>query len=79
MKGIINSLKWLINFLKTIFEIISTILETIATAFRYLITIVDLVIDTIGTLPTWLVAFAMITLSISIVYFIIGRNTGKSE
>lgn len=79
MKGIINSFKWLINFFKTIFNIISTIFETIATAFRYLITIVQLAIGTINTLPTWLKAFALITLSISIVYFIIGRQTGKSD
>lgn len=79
MKGLINSFKWIIDFFKTIFGIISSIFKTIETAFNYLITIIDLVIDTIGTLPIWLVAFAMITLSISIVYFIIGRNTGKSD
>lgn len=79
MSGIINSFKWIINFFKTIFSIISTIFETIATAFNYMITIVQLSFTTIATLPTWLKAFAIITISISIVYFIIGRDTGKSE
>lgn len=79
MSGIINSFKWIINFFKTIFSLISSIFETIATAFRYLITIVQLVITTIATLPNWLKAFALITLSISIIYFIIGRETGKSD
>lgn len=79
MKGIINSFKWIITFFKTIFSIISTIFETIVTAFNYLIKIVQLVVTTAATLPTWLTSFAMITLAISIVYFIIGRNTGKSD
>ena len=79
MKGVINSFKWLINFFKTIFSLISSIFKTIATAFEYLITIVQLVITTIATLPEWVKAFALITLSISIIYFIIGRQTGKSD
>lgn len=79
MKAVINGFKWIITFFKTIFSIISTIFETIATAFTYLITIIQLVIGTIATLPNWLKAFALITLSISIVYFIIGRQTGKSD
>lgn len=79
MNGIINSFKWIINFFKTIFNIFSTIIETITTAFRYMLTIIDLCIDTIATLPIWLKAFALITMSISLLYFIIGRNTGKSD
>lgn len=79
MKAVVNGFKWIINFFKTIFGIISTIFETITTAFRYLVTIVQLAIGTVATLPTWLKAFALITISISIVYFIIGRETGKSD
>lgn len=58
---------------------IMSVFETIAMVFRYLITIVDIAFDTIATLPPWIKAFAIITVSISIAYIIIGRNVGKSE
>jgi len=79
MKGIINAFSTIINFFKMIFDIIMSIFETLAMVFRYLITIVDITFDTILTLPEWLKAFAIITVSISIAYFLIGRNPGKSD
>ena len=79
MKGLINGVKTLINTIKMIFDIIMGFFKTIAMVFRYLITIVDLAFDVILTFPTWLHAFALITICISIAYFLIGRNGGKSE
>lgn len=79
MKAIINGFSWFINTIKMIFEMIMSVFETIAMVFRYLITIVDIAFDTIATLPPWIKAFAIITVSISIAYIIIGRNVGKSE
>lgn len=79
MRGILNAFSTIINMFKMIFEIVMSIFETIAMVFRYLITIVDLAYDTITTFPTWIQAFAVITISISIAYILIGRNTGKSD
>ena len=79
MAGIINAFKWLIQTIKTTFSILMTIFQTIAMAFNYLLQIVNIVINLIATLPVFIRAFALITLAISITYFIIGRNAGKSE
>lgn len=79
MKAIINGFSWFINTIKMIFEMIMSTFETIAMVFRYLITIVDIAFDVIATFPSWIKAFAVITISISIAYIIIGRNAGKSE
>ena len=79
MKAIINGFSFLINTIKMIFEMIMSTFETLAMVFRYLITIVDIAFDVIGTFPSWIKAFAVITISISIAYIIIGRNAGKSE
>lgn len=79
MKGIINGFKWLINFFKTIFGLVNTIINTIISVFTYLITIVRLAFNTLYTLPGWVLAFGVITISISIIYFIMGRDTGKSD
>lgn len=79
MKSLISGIKSIVEFFTTIFDIIMGIFETMAMVFRYLITIVDLAFDTILTFPDWIKAFAIITLSISIAYFLIGRNVGKSD
>lgn len=79
MKGIINGVKTLIDIFKMFFDIIMGVFETIAMVFKYLITIVDIAFDVILTFPSWLHAFALITICISIAYFLIGRNGGKSE
>lgn len=79
MKAIISGFKWLIETITMLFEMLMSVFETIGMIFRYLITIIDIAFDTIRTLPSWLSAFAIITISISIAYIIIGRNVGKSD
>lgn len=79
MTGILNAFSTIINFFKLIFSMVMSIFKTIAMVFRYLLTIVNLAFDSILLLPEWIKAFAVITLSLSIAYFLIGRSGGKSE
>ncbi len=79
MKGIINGVSTLIKTIKLLFNVIMNIFSTIAMVFRYLITIVELAFNAIITLPPWIKSFCVITISISIAYILIGRNTGKSD
>lgn len=79
MKAIISGFKFLIDTIKMIFGFISSILKTIVMVFQYLLTIIELAFDVILTFPPWIHAFAVITIAISIAYFLIGRNTGKSD
>jgi len=65
--------------IKMLFDIVMSFFETIGMVFRYLLTIVNIVFETILTFPPWINAFAIITISISIAYFLIGRNGGKSD
>ena len=79
MAGIINGFKWLIECIKNVFSMVMSIFSTLGMVFKYLISIVDIAFEVVGTFPDWLKAFAIITLSISIAYFVIGRNAGKSD
>ncbi len=79
MKAIVNGFSFIINLFKTIFSIIMNLFKTIGMLFQYLITIINIAITTIATLPPWLRAFAILTISISTIYIIVGRNTGKSD
>lgn len=79
MKGVISGFQWIITFFKTVWSFVQTILEGIAQAFVILGRIVTLTMQTILTLPSWIQAFMVITITITIIYFIVGRQTGKSD
>ena len=79
MKGLIAGFTTLINILKMAWAIISNIFGTIAMVFTYLLSIINIAFNTISTFPVWLTSFAIITIAISLAYFIIGRNVGKSD
>lgn len=79
MKAIINGFTWLIDTIKMLVGIVMSIFNTLVMVIRYFIVIVGIAIDTIVNLPDWLKGFAVITISISIAYFLIGRNAGKSD
>lgn len=79
MKAVVSGFKWIIEFVKTAWNFVQTIVEGIAQAFTILGRIITLTTQTILTLPSWIQAFMLITITITIIYFIIGRQTGKSD
>lgn len=79
IKAIVSGIKWMIDFFKQLWSFVQNIVNGITTAFQILIKIITMTITTITTLPSWIQGFLMITITITIAYFIIGRNTGKSD
>lgn len=79
MSAVINGFSWLINFFKTIIDFLMFAIKSIITMFEILISIVDIVFGLLHTLPYWLVSFVSITLMISIIYIVVGRQAGKSD
>ena len=79
MSAIIDGFNWIIEFFKTIFNFIGSTFETLGMVFTYIFTIIQVCTSVISTLPSWLQAFGLITLSVCSIYIIIGREAGKSE
>lgn len=79
MKALVSGFKWIINFFKTVWSFVGNILKGIVVAFQILGRIVTLAMQTILTLPPWIQGFLIITITITIVYFIVGRQAGKSD
>lgn len=84
MTGIFNGIKELIANFKAIItafqmviNFIVTVVKSLGQLVRLLIKIVANVDILLGTLPVWLVAFGTVTVGASILYLIIGRETGK--
>lgn len=79
MKAIQEGFTWLINFLKDLYEFLMTMISGLILAFKYLFKMMQMALDIILDLPDWLQAFGIITISITVMYFVIGRNAGKTE
>lgn len=79
INAIINGFNWFIDFFKTIFDFVVNTFTTIGLAFEYITTIVRLAYNTIATLPNYLQAFGLITISICAIFIVIDRSAGKSK
>ena len=79
LQGVINAINNVIEFLKTIIKFINSIFKSIGVALNIILQMSVKIVVWIATLPSWLIAFATITFIISMIYFIIGRTTGKSD
>lgn len=79
IKAIISGFTWLIDTITMLIDFIFGIFEVIGMVFTYLATIIDLAVNVVLTLPSWLQAFGLITIAICGVYFVIGREAGKSD
>lgn len=73
------------NFFNSIWSIIQSIVSFVVSLVQGLITMITSLpqilataTQAIGYLPAILTAFATLTITISIIYLIIGRNTGDS-
>lgn len=79
MQEVIEAIENIIEFIEVIFQFIGNIFRSLILALGYLIELIPKIMVIIGTLPSWLITFATISVGVSVAYFIIGRETGKSD
>lgn len=66
LNGVKLAIEFLINLVKSMFELVKLLITTVGNT-----TVL------IGTLPSWLIAFATATIGVAVLYMILGRETGK--
>lgn len=84
MTGIINGIQEMIGFFASLWDFIKMIVGLVINLVKSLISLVEMLITTvantttlIATLPPWLIAFATATLTVAVLYIILGRENGK--
>lgn len=77
MEAILEGIQWLIDSLTQFWNLLMSFLESIILSFRYIALVRDIALNAISTLPSWLLSFATITLIISVVYLVVGRESGR--
>lgn len=68
VNGILLGIKFIINLIKSLVDLIRLLATTFTNAMMVA-----------TTLPSWLIAFVTASISIAVLYMIIGRNAGKSD
>lgn len=79
MRAIINAFDFLINTIRTLWDFFVSTLQNLLMLFKYLGVVADLSYSAIESMPTWLQTFGVLTIVVSILYMILGRDTGGSK
>lgn len=84
MAGIVNGIQNLWNGILTIVNAIKMFIQFGINLIKSLIQLIELLATTVSntftlitTLPPWLIAVATATLSIAVLYIVVGRESGK--
>lgn len=76
MQFVVDSFEFLINTINSIWDFFTGLLENLLLMFGYIGQAAEMGYSLIATLPAWLQAFATCTILISVLYLIVGRETG---
>lgn len=79
MQYIINFIDWITNTITSLWDLLVGLIENLILLVEYIGIAAELAFNIIGTLPDWLQAFGFITITVSILYMILGRNTGGTK
>lgn len=76
MSAILDWFDWVSDVIESVFGWFTDFLENTMILFKYLGQITDLTGSLITVLPPWLQIFGTITITVSVVYIILGRSSG---
>lgn len=77
MQFLFDFVDWLTLILTSLWNFFVNIIDNTILLVKYLGVAANACYTLVSTLPSWLQAFALITIAISIIYMILGRNSGK--
>lgn len=76
MKAIIEGFQWLIDTITTLFDFVADFISNLFSFFQYLMLSVGGATQLVLTLPYWLQGFGTITITVIVIYMIVGRRAG---
>lgn len=79
MSYIIDGIDFLVSTLTSIWNFFQGIIENFILFFKYLSVVFGLCISLILNMPSWFQVFGFITITVSVLYLILGRQTGGKK
>lgn len=79
MQGILNAFDFIISTIKSVWDFFMGIVDNTILLVKYITKALVLAGQCIADMPTWLQIFATVSVSIAVLYLILGREAGKSD
>lgn len=79
MQGILNAFDFIISTIKSVWAFFMGIVENTILLVKYITKALILADECIAQMPIWLQIFAIVSISVAILYLILGREGGKSN
>lgn len=79
MEFITNFIDWIKNLIDTVFGFFSGMIDNLTLLFKYIGIAANLAYDLIAGLPDWLQVFGTVTIVVSVIFMILGRDTGGDK
>lgn len=79
MTGILNALDFIINTITSVWEFFTGIVEHTILLVRYVSAATAMAFQCVFSMPSWLQVFGLVTVTISVLYVILGRQGGNSN
>lgn len=79
MDAVLDWFDWVSDVIESVFDWFTDFLENLMNLFEYLGQAVELTGSLIAALPGWLQVFGTITITVSVIYIILGRSTGGKK
>ncbi len=79
MSEILNFFDWFTDVVKSVFDYFTDFLDNLMNLFEYLGQAVELTGSLIAAFPPWLQIFGTITITVSVIYIILGRSSGGKK
>ena len=76
LQNLISNFRSIISFIQTAWGFFVNLVKSIGDLVAMLINMFSVINGIILTLPSWLIAFATLTISICILFLVLGRNHG---
>lgn len=76
LDSLVNGFNWIMDLLQTIADFIVNTILGLGNIIKSIPMVISMLTDSIGYLPDTIAAFATITITISVVYLLVGRQTG---
>ena len=79
MEFITNFIDWIKNLIDTVWGFLTGFIENLVLLFKYIGIAANLAYDLIAGLPDWLQVFGTVTILVSVIFMILGRETGGDK
>lgn len=79
MQFILDFIDFIVNTITTVWDFFMNIIKNITLMIEYLGIALEICYKAIASMPTWIQAFGTLTITISLLYMLVGRDTGGSK